>query len=399
MRTIKDIQRQKNMAYEDEFLLCIECAKDIRLKKLIQTINRKDVCSCCGNTEFVIDIDSNEFVQMIKALVRYHYSEWDYNEHWGGDGLYSLFYEDDIFFNKQNFKDKDEYGEFIDRVMSFEVYEDYDKGVSIFAGYYKGEQNPLLCSIKSDLDHSIKNIEDRLKNENYFKFENQVSKILSVYSERCKVVIKEKAEFYRARIGVQDKKRDFFSGGFEAEMVFEPYSNSQIGAPPPHLSGFGRINRAGVSYLYCATDKHTAISEIRPHPGDIVSIGKFFTNKELVMFDLTEVQFLKYYQNDKKLDDFKTLNTFTQLMQKVVPPSERQAYNITQLIADCIRKLNFDGILFPSSVGGGSNIVVFSPENMDYTYKDADVVEIKAVNYEHSKRRWVKDISEIEELQ
>ncbi|TDD75630.1 RES family NAD+ phosphorylase [Flavobacterium caseinilyticum] len=382
---------------EDEILLCIECAKDIRLKKLIQIINTKGFCTCCGNTKYIIDIYSNEFIQMTKALIRYHYSEWDYNEHWGGNGYTSLFYEDDnVFFNKQNFKDNEVYDELIDRIACFEVYEDYDKGVSIFAGYYEGEQNPLLQSIKSSLDYSIIEIEDKLKNENYFKFEEKIIQILSEYSEICKSKIEKNSEFYRARIGYADSKRSILGGGFEGEIIFQPYSNSEMGAPPPNLAGFGRINRAGVSYLYCASDKYTAISEIRPHPGDIVSIGKFIANKELFIFDVTETQFLKFYHNDESLYKFKKLNTFTELMQKVIPPSERQAYNITQLIADCARKLKFDGILFPSSVGNGENLVVFNPEYMNYTYENAEIVEIKEVKYEYFKRQCTKDISEIQ---
>lgn len=384
------------MTEEDEFLLCIECAKDVRLKKLIKRISKEGLCSCCENNEFSIDVDSNEFTQMIKALIRYHYSEWDYNEHWGGNGYVSLFYEvDNIFLNKENFKDQDVYDELISRIECFEVYEDYNKGVSIFAGYYDGHQNQLLQSIKSDLDYSIKKIENKLKSENYFKFEDQITQMLSEYSDCSKIKVEIESEFYRARIGVENKKRSLLGGGFDGEVIFIPYSNSQIGAPPPLLAGIGRLNRAGVSYLYSATDKYTAISEIRPHPGDVVSVGKFIVNKELLIFDLTESQFLNFFHNDESLDKFGKLNTFTELMQKVIPPSERHIYNITQLIADCIRKLDFDGILFPSSVGNGENLVVFNPEFMSYTYDDAEVVEIKDVTYKYLQRKWEKDISEI----
>lgn len=384
------------MTDEDEILICINCVKDIRYKLLIEKQNKSGQCTCCEKNNYVIDVDSNEFLQMTKALIRYHYSEWDYNTHWGGDGYATLFNENDnIFLNKANFKDSEVYDELISRIESFEVYEDYEKGVSIFAGYYEGQQNSLLFSIKKDLDNSIIKIGRKLKDENYFNFEDEIIAILKIYIDDCKITVNKEQAFFRARIGFEAKKRSIF-GGFEGEMVFVPYSNSQIGAPPPYLAGFGRINRAGVSYLYCASDKYTAISEIRPHPGDIVSIGKFLLNKDCLIFDLTESQFLKFYTNDKSLDTFKQLNTLTELLQKVIPPSERQAYNITQLIADCIRKLDFDGILFPSSVGQGHNLVLFNPTNMDYTYEDAEVAEVSEVKYEYFQREWKKNISEIE---
>lgn len=384
------------MTEEDEILICKDCVKDKRYKLLIEQNDTIGNCTCCGKQNSVIDADSNEFIQMTKALIRYHYSEWDYNEHFGGDRYGSLFYENNnIFLNNKNFINSDIYDKLINMIESFEVYEDYDKGVSIFAGYYEGQQNPLLYSIKKDLDSSILKIEKKLKEENYFHFEEEITKILQIYLDNCTKSIKTGDAFYRARIGFLDKKRSIF-GGFEGEMVYVPYSNSQIGAPPPYLAGFGRINRAGVSFLYCASDKYTAISEIRPHPGDFVSIGKFILNKDCLIFDLTEIQFLNFYICDEKLDGFKQLNTLTELLQKVIPPSERQAYNITQLIADCIRKLDFDGILFPSSVGQGDNLVLFNPTNMDYTFDDAEVVEVSEVKYEYHQRNWKKDISEIE---
>ncbi|UFH31554.1 recombinase family protein [Chryseobacterium sp. C-71] len=154
---------------------------------------------------------------------------------------------------------------------------------------WDGQQNPLLESLKSILDSSILKIQEKLKTENYFKYENDITNMLSEYAENCKIIIKKKSEFFRARVGYAHKKIDFQSLNVEVETVYEPYSGSDIGAPPPHLAGDGRINRVGVSYLYCATDKYTATAEIRPHPGDIVSIGKFIVNKDrFIKFDLKD---------------------------------------------------------------------------------------------------------------
>ncbi len=384
------------MIEDIEIMICTECVKEIRLKLLGEKYGNNGICTCCGKSGHIVDTNSNEFIQMIKALIRYHYSEWDYNPHWGGDDYGTFFYNDDnVFLNKLNFINQDIYDELVNRIECYEVYEDYEKGISLFAGYYEGEQNMLLRSIKTDLDSSITKIGNQLMEENYFNFENEISNILSAYTCDCQLTLKKGEEFFRARVGYEDKKRSTVEF-FEGEDIYIPYANSKIGAPSPYLAGNGRINRLGVSFLYCSTDKYTAVSEIRPHPGDIVSIGKFVSNKDLLIFDLTEKSFLNFYDSDKKLDAFKKLNTITELMQKTIPPSERLNYNITQLIADCIRQLNFDGILFPSSVGNGSNLVVFNPRTMDYTYDEAEVIEVKEVKYEYINRKWKKDINEIE---
>ncbi len=387
------------MTEDDEILICTKCVKDKRYKRLIETIGNRGICTCCETKGIVINQDSNEFIQMTKALVRYHYSEWDYNHHFGGVSFINFFSpEDNIFFKKQNFKNLDVYEELLCRIESIDAYGDMDNGVSLYAGYLDGQQIPLLDSLKSILDSSILKIQEKLKTENYFKYENNITSMLSEYAENCKIIIKKKSEFFRARVGFAHKKIDFQNLSVEVETVYEPYSGSNIGAPPPHLAGDGRINRVGVSYLYCATDKYTATAEIRPHPGDIVSIGKFIAIKDLLIFDLTANHFVKYYYNDHMLHEYRKLNTFTELLQKVITPSERRSYNITQLIADCIRKLNFDGILFPSSISDEDNLVVFNPENMEYTWDEAQVIEIKKVNYDYLEKRSVDDINIIKSI-
>ena len=262
----------------------------------------------------------------------------------------------------------------------YDSYEAYERGISLFAGYNDKDMLPLLESIKTDLDSSILKIERQLLVENYFQYEDEISKMLSIYVDSCQ----KDSEFFRARIGYQDEERVHYNSEVETKTIYIPYSGDKIGAPPPNIVGTGRINRPGVSYLYCATDEYTAISEIRPHPGDVVSIGKFLTGENLKIFDLTETQFLNYFESDKKIKDFKILNTFTELLQKVIPPSKRDEYNITQLIADCIRKLDFAGILFPSSVGNGDNLVIFNPKHMYFDSKGSKAVIVNKVSYEYS---------------
>jgi len=52
--------------------------------------------------------------------------------------------------------------------------------------------------------------------------------------------------------------------------------------------------------------------------------------------------------------------------------------------------------LFPSSVGQGENPVLFNPTNMDYTFDEAEVVEVSEVKYQYHQRDWERDISDFE---
>ena len=78
-------------------------------------------------------------------------------------------------------------------------------------------------------------------------------------------------------------------------------------------------------------------------------------------------------------------------MNKVIPPSERQQYSFTQLIADCIRQMGFDGIMFNSTVGNGENIVLFDPSIVSYTNEDSEVVEVEQVKYTLETLKLISD--------
>ena len=100
---------------------------------------------------------------------------------------------------------------------------------------------------------------------------------------------------------------------------------------------------------------------------------------DVKLFDLSDSQLIHFYESDEMLDKYIPFNTLTVLINKVVPPSERQHYSVTQLIADCIRQIGFDGIIFSSTVGDGDNIVIFDEQILDYTEDEKGVVKIQAV--------------------
>jgi len=377
--------------------ICVDCVKDKNIKELITISKLINTCSLCNQEQLSIDYENSDFFSLVKAIVRFNYSEWEYNTHWGGDDYESLFYgKDNIFFLQERALSEDLYEELVNSITSGPVYEDYDKGISIFAGYTNGMQNMLLKSIKTSSDSELIKLAARLKSENYFKIEIELLEILKGYADIANTIITENESFYRARIGCADKKRNF-SYGFESEYHYVPYSHDNISSPPPFIASAGRINRPGVSFLYCATDIYTAVSEVRPHPGDLISIGKFTLLKQAKIFDLSESKLLHFYTSDEKLDSYIPLSTLSNFMNKVIPPSERQQYSFTQLIADCIRQIGFDGIIFNSTVGEGRNVVLFDPYIAKYVENESGVIKIEGVKY-HLKQEKLVSPDEIYNL-
>lgn len=65
-----------------------------------------------------------------------------------------------------------------------------------------------------------------------------------------------------------------------------PYPLDRMGLPPRHKASHGRVNPAGIPYLYLASRLETATAEVRPHPGDRVCIAEFSSDSSLKLIDL-----------------------------------------------------------------------------------------------------------------
>lgn len=372
--------------------VCIDCVKESHLKELVEKEGKKGDCTMCGSVSQCIDTNNNRFFQLIKALIRFNYSEWEYNTHWGGDSYEYLFSgEDNIFFNQDRAQTEESYEDVLGEIIDGPVYEKYEEGISIFAGYMEdGQPAGILKAIKSERCHELIKIAERLKTENYFIVENKLKSILGKYKKTVRKCLPSGVEYYRARIGVAQSK-NAHSRGFEGEVHYEPYKNSSIGSPPPRIAGEGRINRSGVSFFYAATDKYTAFAEVRPHPGDQVSIGLFRLIKDVVVCDFSDSQIMHFFEKDELLDKLISLNTLNVYMNKKITPSNREHYTITQLIADCLRQLGYDGVMFNSTVGLGQNLTLFYPEYMQYIDCDSEVLLAKSIKYEYEPLPTISD--------
>ena len=152
--------------------------------------------------------------------------------------------------------------------------------------------------------------------------------------------------------------------GYEAEKSDAP-TNEQAQTP-------GRVNPPGIAYLYTATGYKTAIAEIQPMNGQLISVAKIRIKKNLKLFSFEFHESLKNEILDKAtLKDFKALtgksywelrvffDTISELFSKPAF-SNSGNYYATQYISEYIKSRGFDGIKFRSSLKkGGFNIVLF----------------------------------------
>lgn len=324
-----------------------------------------------------IDAESRALKGVIRALIRYYFSEWDYNEHLGGESLQSLFDAENPILH-HGFD-----GELLEDAIFPSIEEGYETPevpISIHAGYGEdsGQLEPLGAIGTSDNERLWK-LRGQVAKTNYFLLEGEIRNLLAPFRAKLKRAIAAGTVMHRARIGVDEDYISIFS----MRREYVPFVDGALGSPPQTLASAGRLNRAGVSFMYLSTDHDTAINEVRPHPGHTVSTGQFRNTRELTVADFSALRIEDFSDSDVALDDYWMLSSIDRTFSVPVTPEQRTRYMLTQTLADGVRKLGFDGVAYRSSVGSGANIAFFDPRAFEYVQESARVVGIQRLDYVH----------------
>lgn len=357
--------------------ICIDCLKDINLKRYVDKTGVKGLCSRCGNKKrLIVQIADKEFQNRFKAAIRYHYSEVLYNPHWGGDYHWiAVLAEKNEILTEPLIESENEDDIFWE-IEGIEGHVDnFATDVSLYYGGARLDAffNPIVRETWNWLTH--------LKGKIRYINPQEIAKEIV---EQCGDMIKalerkeKKINLFRARLGVRDILH-YAELGDEPEDVYIPYTKGEIGAPPAEITNEGRFNRAGTSYLYLASTRDTAIKEIRPNVGHDVSIGEFFIEGEINIVDFTVLDFYDYATSDDKIDDFIKLRA----VEKIISlPNPDKRYGLTQGFADAFYLLGYDGIKFNSSVADGTyNLVLFKKEKAVYREKSQKAFHISEMEY------------------
>lgn len=361
--------------------LCQDCVKVSSLRKfIIKTGTVRAECEVCGarNTA-AISCDDASFKAKVRSLIRYFYSETDYNPHLGGEHLETILTGENEITNHRDGWNENIYSDAIMELID-PPYEKYDEGISLFSGYTDGRQNRHLIALRRDSDERLRELKIAGFRQNHFLLDGKVKALLEPLVNRIAGELHADAALFRARIGYVASGLPMH-GWFE-ERHYRPYEGSALGAPPPPRAAAGRMNRGGVSFLYLATTAATAVAEIRPHPGHFVSVGRFSAVRNLRVADVSSLEVTEFASSDRALDDYLLLKTVDDAFSIPVIPEERVQYHFTQLLADAFRHLGFDGAAYRSSVGSGKNYAFFDPESFSYDPHSASVVSIKNLKYE-----------------
>lgn len=198
-------------------------------------------------------------------------------------------------------------------------------------------------------------------NHNRFQPKHPLPLFIKDYLNTHTTYMESGTILYRARIIDWDKP-DAKKTGIIRQYVnhedygdFEGFDEQRSFVPPADFVPSGRANPEKIVYLYAATETITAIGETRPRIQDDISVAKIEILRKIKLADLTQ----KIASNTESLDELKIAQITHAFSHPCKDPVE---YIPTQYIAEYIKNLGYDGILFRSSfVPDGTNVTIFHP--------------------------------------
>ena len=121
-----------------------------------------------------------------------------------------------------------------------------------------------------------------------------------------------------------------------------------------------RANYRYIPYLYCATRPYLSVVEVRPRLGARVSVARIRVNERLQLLDFS----LQNYPKGMKPVKINLFHALSQLYSKpVTEDDDTLDYIPTQYIAEFVKRIGYDGIVFKSSLYNDENsvnVVIFS---------------------------------------
>jgi RES domain-containing protein len=150
-------------------------------------------------------------------------------------------------------------------------------------------------------------------------------------------------------------------------------SEHEMGPPPISKATSGRMNPAGIRYLYTALEDSTALAEALGSPPQEVVLATFSVARSLTVVDLCNMPPVPSIFDVARLhlhDGLRFLHEFVREISKPVSKhsDERIEYVPTQVVCEWFAQVfeprgegsRVDGLMYPSAVRpGGRNLVLF----------------------------------------
>ena len=199
---------------------------------------------------------------------------------------------------------------------------------------------------------SYSQFEGAIKYQSRYIHIPEVEAFLQTVSEKAEArveTIPKDSFLWRAQLG--------HSWRFENEEVGEVHAPHEPDMMRPRAGRAteGRANPKGIPYLYLASNRETALAEVRPWVGSYVSVGQFKIVRELKVVNCTtERKGLTIYFKEAVWSDIDKA-----FAKPITPTDDVADYVPTQVLSELFKGKGLDGIGYRSSLGDGFNIALF----------------------------------------
>lgn len=231
------------------------------------------------------------------------------------------------------------------------------KAITGDSDLFKTKYRPVFVKEQNNIEQWEK-FKEELKHRNrFFPIDAPAIADLEPFGKYIGVIVnKGSQKFYRARINTSDK----------------PFKLSEMGKPKENLVSNGRANPIGIPYLYVASSIETAISEVRGHKGEIVTIAEFELKRNLELADLRDPKntISPFELNDDTELEliYKNMPFLTllgnELSKPIIPREANLEYLSSQYLCELLKHIGFHGIIYKSSVSNGNNYVIFNDKKL-----------------------------------
>lgn len=147
----------------------------------------------------------------------------------------------------------------------------------------------------------------------------------------------------------------------------------------------GRVNPRGIPCLYTASNKETAVAEVRPWLGALVSVAQLASVRPLRLVNCSEGHDDKFdlfiEEPSPEIREKAVWRAMGKEFSKPVGPDLAIAeYAPTQVLAEHFKTLGYDGVVYKSKLGSGINLVFFDLDALEIY--DVRLYPVKTVTIE-----------------
>lgn len=153
-------------------------------------------------------------------------------------------------------------------------------------------------------------------------------------------------------------------------------SEEQLGAPPNILASAGRMNPAGISYLYTSTTQSGALAEVLRGPPSRAVVATFEVIASTTVLDLTRLPTLPSVFDEAKRSVREAILFLEDFVEDICQPVQKDgrehiSYVPSQVVSEYFAQvfktsdgLPLGGIVYPSAIRpGGVNVAMFPRGN------------------------------------